>query len=338
MRFLRQPEYAFKTLFRMSKSNYRSLLTWLRTHAELRDSRKATAGLKLMIFLWICAYNEPQRNAAAFFKISQQTVSNVFTQVLRCMQTLHTSFVQQPADGWVSADLLQRGRDRIFDDCLGYIDGVYVHAHIARVEDPHRFWCRKDFYAQNVFAAVRPDGTFSYVLAGSPGSTHDSTLLGKALDDGFMLPEGRYYLGDSGFGSSRPGVVCPYPRTAYHLQQWVRLGRRPRTRKELLNRRHSQKRVKVEQTFGRIKRTWKIIRKSAAEYSFKKQIMLVYAITALHNFIYMDGDISSYLAVNDVGSRHHQRSQIGVPVADQRLGSQELRRRLALRIWRRERG
>ena len=42
--------------------------------------------------------------------------------------------------------------------------------------------------------------TFRYVLAGWEGSSHDEAVLEAAFDAEFVVPTGKYYLGDAGFG------------------------------------------------------------------------------------------------------------------------------------------
>ncbi|KAH7865713.1 hypothetical protein Vadar_010197 [Vaccinium darrowii] len=50
-----------------------------------------------------------------------------------------------------------------------------------------------------------------YVLVGWEGSAHDSRILDHALSRprGFKVPEGKYYLGDTGYGVRR-GIISPY--------------------------------------------------------------------------------------------------------------------------------
>jgi hypothetical protein len=89
---------------------------------------------------------------------------------------------------------------------------------------------------------------------------------------------------DAGFGV-RKGLVVPFPNVRYHLQDWRDADRRPRTKKELYNLRHCGLRVRVEHAFGHVKRRWKLVRCAPIEYSIKKQVQIVYAVTGLHNFI-----------------------------------------------------
>jgi hypothetical protein len=139
-----------------------------------------------------------------------------------------------------------------------------------------------------VFAAVRHNDTFSFVLAGAEGSMHDSTLCRLAYDKGFKIASERFVLGDLGFGG-HSSVIIPYNTVMYHLPEWEKSGRVPETREEHYNYRHSSLRSVVERVFGQVKKRWGIIWASAPEYTMKSQVRIVYAVTALHNFIkYME--------------------------------------------------
>jgi hypothetical protein len=105
------------------------------------------------------------------------------------------------------------------------------------------------------------------------------------------VPDGRYYLADAGFGN-RSGLIVPFQHCRYHLQDWRDSQMRPENARELYNLRHSRLRTCVEQVFGMLKRRWKIIRDSAPEYSIEDQINIVYAVTALHNFMQRHTDLS----------------------------------------------
>ncbi len=143
------------------------------------------------------------------------------------------------------------------------------------------------FISQNVFAAVRSDGAFSYVLAGAEGSFHDSTLCNIAFANGFRVPDGRYYLADAAFGGHQ-GIVVPFSNVRYHLEDWRNSDNPPQNSKELYNLRHARLRVVIEMVFGRLKRRWKIVRASAPEYSINTQIAILYAVTAIHNFVILE--------------------------------------------------
>lgn len=77
----------------MDKYTFKKLVSWLKEHTALRDSRYISAELKVMVVLWIFAHNECQRNAAYRFQISQSTVSHMVKRLLPRLVYLHTQFV-----------------------------------------------------------------------------------------------------------------------------------------------------------------------------------------------------------------------------------------------------
>ena len=118
---------------------------------------------------------------------------------------------------------------------------------------------------------------------------HDASLFAQATGRSFSVLEYRYYLGDAGFGS-RHGIVVPFPGVRYHLDDSRASNRKPETRKELFNLRHASLRAVVERAFGLLKKRFRVLRMAAPgpEYSIEKQTQIVYAATALHNFIRLE--------------------------------------------------
>lgn len=78
--------------------------------------------------------------------------------------------------------------------------------------------------------------------------------------------------------------MTPYRGVRYHLKEQARAGLKPRTKEELFNLRHTSLRNVIERQFGVLKRRFKIIR-SAPEFAMPIQVRLVYALTAINNFI-----------------------------------------------------
>jgi len=95
---------------------------------------------------------------------------------------------------------------------------------------------------------------FVYVLAGWEGSASDSRVLRDAMsrDDALVVPNGKYYLVDVGYRSTR-----------YHLNEWAAQGHIPSTAKELFNLRHSSARNVTERSFGLLKMRWAILRNNS---------------------------------------------------------------------------
>lgn len=284
---LRGSEKRFEELFRMKKAVFWALCRWLRLHTEASGSRLQSLEQKVMVFLWICAFDETQRNAAHRFRMHQSTVSRIVRDLLHPMRKLHLAFVTLPAASYASSEVILNEKASGFEGAIGAVDGTHIPAFIPQANQ-QRFWSRKNNISQNVLAAVTFDGLFCYVLAGAEGSINDATLLPHAMTRSFKIPSARYYLADAGFGQ-RKGIVIPYPRVRYHLKDWGDVDQRPQTSKELYNLRHAMLRTVVEQVFGRCKRKWKIIRSSAPEYDFNDQILFVYAVTGLYNFVMLEG-------------------------------------------------
>ncbi|KAF3783319.1 hypothetical protein EJ110_NYTH30352 [Nymphaea thermarum] len=110
---------------------------------------------------------------------------------------------------------------------------------------------------------------FHYVFVGWEGSATYSRVLYSALDieiDPFVIPTGKYYLGDGGYPNIH-GLLTPYRGHRYHLSE---------------HRGHDL--ITVEQTFGRLKRRFPII-KAQVSFPYHKQVAIVLAMCVLHNFI-----------------------------------------------------
>lgn len=250
---LRGPDVIFKDIFRMPKVVFYHLLNWLKLNGRVKDTRSIPLELMLLVFLWILAFDEPQRNAAWRFRLSQSSISNIFHKLIDAMRLLHSAFVRQPDhDYYVSTLVVLNHKRRAFEGAVGAIDGTHIPAHVPHKKQ-QRFFSRNNNISQNVLAAVSFDGLFTYVLAGSEGSINDSVLLREALSRSFRVPSGRYFLGDAGFALQR-GVLTPYTGVRYHLQDWEDSDLRPINERELFNHRHFSLRTTVERAFGQWKR------------------------------------------------------------------------------------
>ncbi|KAF7135069.1 hypothetical protein RHSIM_Rhsim08G0145100 [Rhododendron simsii] len=142
-------------------------------------------------------------------------------------------------------------------DCVGAIDGTHIRASVS-LELQGRFCGRKGWTSQNVLAAITFDLKVVYVLAGWEGSTHDSRILNDAISRprGLQVPEGKYYLADSGYGI-RSGFIPPYRGVRYHLKEYS--NHEPKNEKELFNHRHSSLRSTVERGFGVLKKRFRML-------------------------------------------------------------------------------
>lgn len=214
-------------------------------------------------------------------------MSRIFHQLIDPMRYLHTKFVRQPTPADISPAIELDPKFMQFNGAVGAIDGTHIPAFVP-IHRQTRFWSRKNNISQNILAAVSFKGLFVYVLAGAEGSVNDSSLIRIARTMSLHVPRGRFYLADAGF-RSRQGILIPFPRVRYHLQDWGEASERPSNSMELYNLRHAQLRSVIEHVFRRYKRKFKIIRHSAPEYAYTDQIKIIYAVTGLFNFIMLGG-------------------------------------------------
>ena len=124
---------------------------------------------------------------------------------------------------------------------------------------------------------------FTYVLSGWDGSAADAHLYNDARFNDLRIPPNKFYLADAGFALT-PELLIPYRAVRYHLDEWRRGGRKPESKEELFNLRHSSARNVIERTFGVLKRRFRIL-VLPPEYSMKIKALIPPALCAIHNFI-----------------------------------------------------
>jgi len=83
-------------------------------------------------------------------------------------------------------------------------------------QEPYRN--RKQGLSQNMMVACDFDLKFVHVHAGWEGSASDARVLQDALNHGFSVPPGKFYLVDVGYANT-PQFFAPYRGTRYHLQE-----------------------------------------------------------------------------------------------------------------------
>jgi len=274
----------------MTKPTFLMLKEFCEEHTALRNGRLPGKGVsieeKLAMFLYNVSNGVSNRATQEHFQRSGHTVSRCFHQVLDALLILHKQVVKlpgatQPLDPRIADD---EKYFPYFQDCIGALDGTHVDAFIqSEAQPPYRN--RKGDLTQNVLGVCTFDLQFSFVYAGWEGSAHDTRVLDDAFLRGeFSVPPGKYYLGDAGYPNKAP-CLMPYRGVRYHLREQALASQRPSNSKDLFNHRHSSLRNAVERIFGVLKRRFQCLASKPQEFSFQTQVKLVYALTALHNFI-----------------------------------------------------
>ncbi|KAI0498615.1 hypothetical protein KFK09_019505 [Dendrobium nobile] len=168
----------------------------------------------------------------------------------------------------------------------GAIDGTHVDARVSTAEKV-AYIGRCGSTTQNVMAVCDFNMCFTYVMSGWEGSVYDSRIFKFAIRNQQhkfpMPPPNKYYLVDAGYLMQR-GFLKPFSDTKYHIPDFQRASQSIRWRKEAFNKRHSSLRGVIERSFGVWKKKWVILR-DMPTYQFKKQVKIVVATMALHNYI-----------------------------------------------------
>lgn len=208
-----------------------------------------------------------------------------FHECLQACFQLHEYTVHQPTSDTPSHPRITQDTKykEYFKDCIGALDGTHIAACVPASEAPP-YRNRKGYISQNVLAVCDFNLEFTYVLAGWEGSAHDCRVLEDAIENGRLcIPSGKYLLADAGYYNT-DFALTPYRGVRYHLKEQASANRRPANKEELFNLRHSSLRNAIERIFGVYKRRFQCF-DSAPEFIFSVQVQMVFALTAIHNWI-----------------------------------------------------
>ena len=149
---------------------------------------------------------------------------------------------------------------------VGAVDGILIPIKAPGTNLDRLWYCRKQFYAQNVQAVADSQHRFTHLHCGAnPGAMHDSlawrglqnspnSLAHRMTDPndpiGFwMLQNNRYLIGDEAYPASHVMIV-PWPGN------WD-----PGSPELAFNERHSSARIAVESAFGILCRKWLLLKR-----------------------------------------------------------------------------
>ncbi|XP_038725512.1 uncharacterized protein LOC120016669 isoform X2 [Tripterygium wilfordii] len=170
----------------------------------LHDTSGVMIEEQLAIFLNFIGHNERNRVIQEWFQHSGETISRHFNNVLKAVKSLLREFLEPPPLTTPTEILKSTRFFPYFKDCIGFIDGMHIRAHV-HAKDQSRFRNQRGFLSQNVLAACTFDMQFIFVYPGWEGSVADSQVLRAVLDDPDQnfphVPEGKYYVVDILWGT-----------------------------------------------------------------------------------------------------------------------------------------
>ncbi|XP_066317791.1 uncharacterized protein [Miscanthus floridulus] len=279
-----------KRNFRMEVGVFQALVNKLREKQLLADSRAISVEVKVAIFLYALVKNASNETLQYEFWHSGETISRHFGAVLDAITQLTCVYIRPPS--LHPHQILRRLKFHpFFQGCVDCIDGTHIPM-ILLLDQQEPYRNRKQTLSQNVMLACDFDLKFVHVHvhAGWEGSASDARVLQDALNHGFEVPPGKFFLVDAGYANTTQ-FLAPYRGTRYHLQEQGRANQKPRDYKELFNLRHAQLRNHIERAVGILKMRFPILR-TGAHYPVNKQVDITVACCVLHNFIRLhNGDM-----------------------------------------------
>lgn len=89
----------------------------------------------------------------------------------------------------------------MLQNCIGAIDGTHIPITIdGEKAAPYRN--RKGTLSQNVIVACDFDLNFTFISCGWEGSATDARVLRSAMNSGFQVPNGKFFLVDGGYANT----------------------------------------------------------------------------------------------------------------------------------------
>ncbi|XP_020911978.1 protein ALP1-like [Exaiptasia diaphana] len=196
----------FQSHFRMTRTTFELLLPEIvQTRMIPLNNRRGRPVIpperQVLIFLWTMANKEPNRAIADRFDVTISSVHRTYRHVAEAVTSLYPRYIKWPNANEareISAAFEDEGG---FPNVTGMIDGTHVCIRTPEYE-PDVYINRKKFHPINVQVICDNNLVFLDVLAGWPGSVHDSRVLrnsGVYNNAANRFPGDSYLLGDGGY-------------------------------------------------------------------------------------------------------------------------------------------
>ncbi|KAM0912938.1 hypothetical protein ACQ4PT_012489 [Festuca glaucescens] len=261
----------------------RDFSRYVRSKHLLRNTRGVSVEEQIGMFIYMLSRNANFEKLSARFERSRETIHRHIKACFDAIISVKGDFVKHPPSTethWKISSDPHYGP--YFENCIGAIDGIHVPPTISdREAAPYRN--REGSLTQNVMLACDFDLNFGHVSRGHEGSVSDATVLYSAIESGFQVPGGKYYLVDGGYPNT-PCFLAPYSGVPYHTEEQEQRNCQPGDYKELFNLRHAHLRNHIRHAIRILKMKFPILN-VATFYRFETQLKIPAAAVVLHNII-----------------------------------------------------
>ncbi|KAL9978418.1 hypothetical protein ACROYT_G015931 [Oculina patagonica] len=300
----------FKSHFRMTRETCELLVREIVRTGDIPlgnpSGREVIAPQKqVLVFLWRIANQEPARAVADRFDITVSSVNRVFRRVVNATVSLSGQYIRWPNGNEANEIKTSFEDDGGFPGIIGLIDGTHIRIR-APEHEPEAYINRKKYHSMNVQLVCDNNMVFTDVLAGWPGSVHDSRVLrnsglwhtsaNKFLGD-------THLLGDGGYPLLR-WLITPY-RDNGHLT----------ARQQRFNRILSSIRQTVERAIALLKGRWRRLL-FLDHLDLELEVKIIIAACVLHNFCLVHDDFDAGYMLD--GNDDNDRDDNQVPCPDGR--------------------
>jgi len=264
----------------------RNFSRYVRSNYLLQNTRGVSVEEQIGMFMYMLSRNANFEKLSDRFERSRDTIHRHIKACFDAMISVKGDFVKHLSTRthWKISSDPQYGP--YFVNCIGAIDGIHVPMTVSgREAAPYRN--KEGSLTQNVMLACDFDLNFVHVSCGHEGSASDAAVLYSAIESGFQVPGGKYYLVDEGYPNT-PCFLAPYSGVPYHTQEQEHSNFQPGDYKELFNLRHAHLRNHIRHAIGILKMRFPILN-VATFYRLETQLKIPAAAVVLHNVIQRQG-------------------------------------------------
>ncbi|KAF0926683.1 hypothetical protein E2562_027120 [Oryza meyeriana var. granulata] len=286
------PEADFRRAFRMSRSTFDVLCDALAAAVAKEDTALRAAipvRQRVAVCVWRLATGEPLRLVSKRFGLGISTCHKLILEVCAAIRTLlMPRFLHWPDDPTAAAF---KSRFEATSGVPGVVGAIYT-THIpiiapkvsvaAYFNRRHTERNHKTSYSITLQGVVGPDGTFTDVCIGWPGSMTDEQVLRKSAlhqraSAGMLLPPGSTWVVGGASYPLTDWVLVPY---AHHNLTWTQ---------HAFNEKVGELRRVATEAFARLKGRWACLQKRT-EVKLQDLPAVLGACCVLHNICETRGE------------------------------------------------